>query len=243
MSQPIEGDGTPERDWLTWQALRALPRLELAGRHVLVVAPHPDDEVLGAGGLLVELAARGAEISVLALTDGEASHPRAAIDPRVLAARRADETRRALDALLGGCPVERLGLPDGGLERSESAVHEAIGGRLRPGTWCLAPLRQDGHPDHEAAGRAAARACADRAAVLVEYPVWVWHWSSPADGRVPWSRARSVPLSPGTRRRKAQAIRAFDSQIAPVEQGACGETILPPAVLRRFSRPSEVLFV
>ena len=94
MSQPIEGDGTPEHAWLGWQTLRTLPELTPRRRRVLVVAPHPDDEILAAGGLLVELAARGAEISVLALTDGEASHPRAAIDPGVLGPRRADGAGR-----------------------------------------------------------------------------------------------------------------------------------------------------
>jgi hypothetical protein len=52
-----------------------------------------------------------------------------------------------------------------------------------------------------------------------------------------------VPLSAEARRLKLRALRAFDSQIAPVEAGAGGEAILPPAILRRFERPCEVLFV
>ena len=45
----------------------------VAARSVLVVAPHFDDETLGCGGLLAQLAAAGAVIRVLYLTDGAAA--------------------------------------------------------------------------------------------------------------------------------------------------------------------------
>jgi LmbE family N-acetylglucosaminyl deacetylase len=243
MSQPIEGSGTPEQLWSAWGRLRTLPALALAGcSTALVVAPHPDDEVLGAGGVLVELRRRGCEISVLALTDGEASHPGAPIAPAALAARRAAESEHALRELLGGCPIDRLGLPDGDLGAHEIRIRRAVEQRLAPAAWCFAPLRQDGHPDHEAAARATARACAQRGARLIEYPIWMWHWSAPGDARVPWERARRARLTRAARARKSRAIAAFASQIAPISSGAAGQAILPPAVLERFLRPSEVLF-
>jgi hypothetical protein len=49
-------------------------------------------------------------------------------------------------------------------------------------------------------------------------------------------------LTRAARSRKARAIAAFSSQIAPISSGAAGQAILPPAVLARFLRPSEVLF-
>ena len=42
---------------------------------VMIVAPHPDDESLGCGGLIAQLKAQKAEVWVLFLTNGEASHP------------------------------------------------------------------------------------------------------------------------------------------------------------------------
>jgi LmbE family N-acetylglucosaminyl deacetylase len=244
VSQVIEGAGTSEATWAAWDRLTALPLLSLPGRcPVLVVAPHPDDEVLGVGGTLVELQTIGAEITVLALTDGEASHPGASISPDELGARRADESQAAMRELLGGCRIDRLGLPDGGLEDSAEAVQRAVEQRVAPGTWCFAPLREDGHPDHEAAGRAAARACRSRGARLLEYPIWMWHWSGPEDPRVPWERAQRVVLSLEARWRKARAIDAFESQIAPLLDRPGGEAILPPAVLQRFLRPSELCFL
>src|SRR5664279_305672 len=68
--------GTPEQEWLDGR-LDHLPRLEVpgAGDRLLVVAAHPDDESLGAGGLIAAAVARGADVRVIVATDGEASHP------------------------------------------------------------------------------------------------------------------------------------------------------------------------
>jgi LmbE family N-acetylglucosaminyl deacetylase len=243
MSQPIEGAGTSEDVWSSWGELVMLPALSLDGcSSALVVAPHPDDEVLGAGGVLFELRQRGTAISVLALTDGEASHPHAPVAPATLAVRRAAESEVAMRELLDGCPIDRLGLPDGQLAAYAPVVEQAVEDRLAPGVWCFAPLRQDGHPDHEAAARATARACEQRGARLIEYPIWMWHWSAPGDPRIPWGRARRARLTDAARTRKARAIAAFTSQIAPISSAAGGEAILPPSVLERFQRPSEVLF-
>lgn len=242
MTRTIDGAGTSEELWMSWDRVDSMPALSMLGCSAsLIVAPHPDDEVLGVGGALVELRSLGAEISVLALTDGEASHPRADIATE-LGPRRARESERAMAELIGGCPIERLRLSDGSLATHEDAIQRAVERRLSSGMWCFAPLRADGHPDHEAAGRATARACLARGARLIEYPIWMWHWSEPGDPRLPWDRARRVVLSRDARRRKARAIEAFRSQIAPISSDPGGEAILPPAVLRRFLRSFEVVF-
>ena len=79
---------------------RTRPRASTA-RRVLVLAPHPDDEVFGCGGALADLAARGAAVDVLVLTDGAAAGAATSRGARRIAARRAAESRAAL-ALLGG---------------------------------------------------------------------------------------------------------------------------------------------
>jgi LmbE family N-acetylglucosaminyl deacetylase len=235
--------GTPERAWTSWKQLASLPALSLDGcPGALMVAPHPDDEVLGAGGTLADLHARGVAVSVLALTDGEASHPHAPVEPSELGRRRADETTRAVQTLLGEAPIARVRLPDGGLAACEEAVEQEVEQHLTPGMWCFAPFRRDGHPDHEAAARATARACERRGARLIEYPIWMWHWTEPGAVAVPWDRARCVSLSPTTQMRKRRAIGTFSSQIARICPGAGGEAVLPPAVLEHFQRSYEVLF-
>ena len=61
------------------QAMRALPVADLEALTgdgpLLVLAPHPDDESLGCGGIIAEARARGHAVYVTVVTDGTASHP------------------------------------------------------------------------------------------------------------------------------------------------------------------------
>jgi LmbE family N-acetylglucosaminyl deacetylase len=235
----IEGAGTDDTRWRTWPAVAGWPALTVdPPGPPLVVAPHPDDEVLGVGGLLALL--RDAE--VVAVTDGEASHPGSTVhSPARLAALRRDETTEALRRLgLPGTPVVHLGQPDGDID--EQALTAALTARLTPGRWCLATWRGDGHPDHEAVGRAAAAACAATGARLLEYPIWTWHWAAPGDERVPWDRARRLDLPAAAQQAKEAAVQAFPSQINDLGPAPADAAILPPHVLARFRRTFEVVF-
>src|SRR6202012_5504894 len=75
---PIDAPGTDERTWAAWPWLSTLPGAGLAGlatvKSAVIVAAHPDDEVLGAGGLISMLAASRARLRIVAVTDGERSH-------------------------------------------------------------------------------------------------------------------------------------------------------------------------
>jgi LmbE family N-acetylglucosaminyl deacetylase len=94
----IDRPGTPEQAWDAWPGLRDLSEVDpSAWPSAVVVAAHPDDEVLGAGGTIAILAAAGVRVRLVALTDGGASHPGA--DPVAVARTRAAETAAALDLL------------------------------------------------------------------------------------------------------------------------------------------------
>ncbi|MFI5836588.1 PIG-L deacetylase family protein [Micromonospora sp. NPDC051300] len=246
MVRPIVDAGTGEETWRAWPAPATWPVLDLAGpartAPPLVVVPHPDDEVLGVGGLVAMLAdGAGAEITVV--TDGEASHPGSTVyAPAELAGIRRAETVTACGRL--GVPasaVEHLGHPDGGID--EPALADALTARLTPGRWCVTTWRGDGHPDHEAVGRAAADACRRTGATLLEFPVWTWHWAEPDEPDVPWHRARRIDLTVAARSAKQAAIDAFHSQIRPLGPAPADAAILPPHVLARFTRPYETVFV
>ena len=80
--------------------------------NVLVVAAHPDDEVLGCGGTIARLASEGATVSILILAEGLTS--RADFDPKRDAAALSVHHERAVRAgrLLGAKEVNVGGLPD-----------------------------------------------------------------------------------------------------------------------------------
>jgi len=137
------------------------------GTRVFVLAPHPDDEVLGAAGLIDAVRRRGLDMHVVVATDGAAGPDKLGLG-KDLAREREAETRRALAAL--GVPlasVSFLGVPDGHLTRlwergwgpgksgeRESAddVLGALDVAFVAGTpdAVVLPMPLDAHPDHRA---------------------------------------------------------------------------------------------
>ena len=65
---------------------------------------------------------------------------------------------------------------------------------------------------------------------LVEYPVWMWHWATPADPRVPWAAMRALPLDGPAREAKRAAIRAHASQVDPLSDAPEDAAVLRPDV-------------
>lgn len=243
------GDGTPESVWQAWGGFDVLPELRpdalvsLDARAVFV-APHPDDEVLGMGGLMVQLARLQRKLSLIAVTDGDASHRDSALwPPERLRAERPVETREALQRLRAfNVEVSRLHIGDGKVSPSEHAVCDQISGLIGPGDIVITTWRFDGHPDHEATGRAAAAACLATGATLVEVPIWAWHWSTPGDTRLPWSRARRLSLDSNTHSRKRHAIASFASQLEG-DPSTGRSAILSRAMLAHCLRPFEIFLV
>jgi LmbE family N-acetylglucosaminyl deacetylase len=233
---PIDAPGTDEQAWARWPRLTEFPDAQLGGvRSAVILAAHPDDEVLGAGGLISLLAASGARLRLVAITDGEGSH-RGHADPAELSRRRIAETSSALKALgAESTEVVRLGFRDSGLSGHEDLLVSALSGLTADFDVCLAPWDGDLHPDHEAAGRAARRAYP----ATLRFPIWMWHWAVPGDPRVPWERAVRVPLPPWAAAAKKAAIDRFPSQLE--DRGSGLGPVLPPAMTAHFTRESEIL--
>lgn len=111
---------------------------------LLVIAPHPDDAELGAGGTILKCIADGWKVGVLDLTNGE---PTPHGSPEI----RARETAAAT-AVLGLEWRENVGLPNRSLEHTLEARAKlaAVFRRVKP-KRLLAPYWVDAHPDHVAA--------------------------------------------------------------------------------------------
>lgn len=78
---------------------------------ILVIAAHPDDEVLGMGGTIAKLTAEGKEVSLLIVTDGSSSQYRNADNLAKIIETKKQETRRCAD-VLGIKEILYGGLPD-----------------------------------------------------------------------------------------------------------------------------------
>jgi len=117
-----------------------------AGRRVLVMAPHPDDEAVGCGAYLARLAARGAVVVVVFVTSGGAALD-GRIDP-VAASHRVAESRRALE-FLGVRESYYWELPDGRLAMlaPPAARFAALVSRFDP-DLIFVPHAGEAHPDH-----------------------------------------------------------------------------------------------
>jgi LmbE family N-acetylglucosaminyl deacetylase len=212
-----------------------------------MIAPHPDDETLGCGGLITTACSLGAAVDVIYLTDGSAAlpnHPKMA--PSQLLVVRAAEARAAL-GVLGVTPghAHFLGAPDGRLAHLAAAEQEnfvsTLSGlltRLRP-DHLLVPWRHDGSSEHEAAF--ALTVAALRSAVpaprLLEYPVWAW-WSPRYLARFAMTTApiRRLPIGM-VRGLKTSAVNEFRSQIHPVPPWT--HAALPRGFARFFLGTSE----
>ena len=109
---PIVGQGTPLHQWQASSHMAELPHISVEqlvpeGHRAVIIAPHPDDEVLGCGGLLQGLAAIGRPIQLISVTDGSASHPGSQRWPvERLSVVRPQESAQALHRL--GLPLHSL---------------------------------------------------------------------------------------------------------------------------------------
>jgi len=215
---------------------------------VVLVAPHPDDELLGAGATLAAASDAGTEVRVVAATDGEMSHPHLDVAGRAgLVERRLAETTAAYEAAAIRVERNRLSLGDGGAVAGtawEADLAAGLAPVLDGAATCLVPWSLDGHPDHDACGRVARRLCAEGGIAVVEFPIWSWNWDDPASPRIPFGRAVRFDL-PGGRDgslhgRKQAGLAAYTSQVQP-EDG--NRPVLPAGFLAHFARPAEVFLL
>jgi LmbE family N-acetylglucosaminyl deacetylase len=225
--------GTGESNWLA--ALRGEPLWSPGPGPLLIVSPHPDDEVLGAGGLIRLWSERGHRVVLLSVTDGEAAYP----EWQGLDVIRRGELDQAL-ATLCSRPVRtvRLAIPDGGVRKKMTELIGALRKLCGSATTLVAPFEADGHPDHEAVASACLTVADDLDLSIVRYPIWAWHHAEPA--AFAGSRWGRFALDAKTQAAKCAAMKCFASQLNP---GNSRKPIVPAHVLNYFKRDYEAFLV
>ena len=208
---------------------------EMERRRSLVLAPHPDDEVLGCGGTIAGKVSRGTPVSVAYLTDGRrgAEAPSAEVGRL----REAEAVRAAAELGLTPDRLTFFRFEDG---RLADHVQDASAGvrRLVDALQVddlFVPYRREYHADHVAAWRIGS-SCLGPGMRLFEYPIWYgpWLWSrlrgrarvaavsQLADAR----RAVKVCILPYAEA-KRRALAAHESQVRAFEaQGPWGSEFL-----------------
>jgi LmbE family N-acetylglucosaminyl deacetylase len=167
------------------------PSFKITAVHrALVVAPHPDDESLGCGGLLALLAMQKCEILIVFVTDGGASHLHSRSWTRArLAAQRRTEAATALDELgLGSARREFLNLRDADMPIPGSKEWCAVATRvteivdLLSPELVILPWRRDPHCDHRASWQMMHEVLGSPcSAIMLEYAVWLDELGTPDD--------------------------------------------------------------
>lgn len=150
---------------------------------LLVIAPHPDDDVLGCGGTIALATERGADVHVLVIFDGAAGDPNGKFDAADYVQRRQREARAA-GKHLGVTRYTFWDMPEGHLAQEQdlqagAARLAALVEDWRPDA-IFAPWIGDGHRDHQSVARAVQRMLREHA---VRTPVWGFEVWSPLDAQ------------------------------------------------------------
>jgi LmbE family N-acetylglucosaminyl deacetylase len=199
---------------------------------LVVVAPHPDDEVLMAGGLMRQCPLD--QVVIVAVTDGEASHARSTrVTPEELRVRRAAERTEALRRLDVDAELVRLGAPDQGCRAETTELAASLAGILHRGDVVVGPSRGDRHPDHVAVGDALLGAARGVVGSIWEAPTWALVHGT-------WSRASFVlALDAAAWAAKRDAVAAYVSQLAPLGPDPADGPVVHPGELATMLRRRE----
>ncbi|HTY46773.1 MAG TPA: PIG-L deacetylase family protein [Methanomassiliicoccales archaeon] len=150
-----------------------LDTIDVAGyRRVLILSPHPDDDVIGCGGVIGLCAERGVKVKVVYLTDGRHGNSNIPMD-ELIRMRRA-EAKSAL-GVFGYDDTVFLNLPDMGLECTEENVRTVLDivKSFKPDA-VFAPTFYEMVPDHINTARIAANVALRTRREIDWYGYEVW---------------------------------------------------------------------
>lgn len=184
-------------------------KVNLEKGKILILAPHPDDEVFGCSGLVQQQIASGREIYIIFMTRGEASHSNCCnIDRELLKRERAKLTDKAL-SLLGvkQYNISRLSYTDGSLSYSSEETKKLKKSidQINPDA-IFVPHSGEGWNDHIETQNIARELIKDKNIELYAYCVWFWYYNV---WDIDWINAFTLSMSKKQLELKNQAIDTY----------------------------------
>lgn len=215
------------------------------GRRILVLAPHPDDEIVGCGIAMRRALSQGAAVRVAFLSDGiPAAH---LLWPwqRPARGRRCVRRRREAEAcarLLGHAIALWNDIPTRTVREhllELASLLRRLVAEIKPDAIWV-PAYEGGHQDHDAAHFLAGRLGATGS-------VWEFAEYNRAGGRVrshAFPRLRgdevAVTLSPEERRLKRDLLNIYGSERANLRHLDLARECFRPFVAADYARPAHV---
>ncbi|QAA80910.1 methyltransferase domain-containing protein [Aequorivita sp. H23M31] len=237
---------------LLFSPLLASEQLSKQIGNALILAPHPDDEVLGCGGLIQFLLEQNISVFVCFVTSGGASHPNSKeYPPKKLAALREKEAIKSCEIL--GVKKEDVFFmrqPDSCLSKLNENIQvknrEKLIQILKEFSISsiILPWERDPHPDHIAScklGKLAAEEV-DSEIQLIEYPIWLWKNSVEKDWPLKDEREIYRLEISSKLVKKREAILAHKSQTSHLIDDDPQGFILTEYLLEPFLTPYEFYF-
>lgn len=153
-------------------------QLDIANtQKILIIAPHPDDEVFGCGGLIYEARRLGKNVSVIFMSRGEGVRSKVLSESQIIEKRK-ELTTQALELLgMDNANIYYLKFIDSSFAKTpvseEKKLYNLIT-QINPDS-IFYPNPIDGSPDHEYASSVVARITKDIPAAKYHFCVWLWH--------------------------------------------------------------------
>ena len=207
----------------------------------IIIAPHPDDEVIGCAGLIQALVERGTPPHVIILTGGEGSHRGCCNTSaeEIIAARHQLTLKAAVTLGLPESHIHCLCYSDGGvaLEHPETERLQALLSELVPQS-VFVPHRGEGWSDHLQAAEITKCLMTGKDVTIYEYCVWMWYYNV---WHLDYRNACVLRMSRTQHQRKLQAIDEYVTPLAPCGKPWSG--VLPKPFLKAAKWKNELYFL
>lgn len=219
----------------------------------VILAPHPDDEALGCGGMISYLRSQNIPVYVVFMTSGGKSHPNSAQYPSdLLTNLRESEALKSCEIL--GVPKDCVifyrqsdgelnKLKEDNLKELENKLGSLLSDRKIASLFI--PWRRDVHSDHLICNRIGTQSVkrSGMGVQLVEYPIWLWKNSRDSD----WphiDETTAFRLRVETvKHQKQAAIYAHESQTSNLISDDPSGFILTEELLAPFLGAYEYFFI